>query len=100
MLIELLISITVLASILVSCKKEKNEAAKLKPRNLDGKPGGPTPGGAKSANKSGGAGGGSGGAGDANSLLKNEVQEPPMKERPADDNETINDAKSNWGTVA
>lgn len=57
---------------LVSCMKKKNEAAKLKPRDLDSKsPGGPpTPGG---ANKSGGAGGG-GGAGDANSLLKKEVK--------------------------
>ncbi|CCD74032.1 uncharacterized protein CELE_Y4C6A.4 [Caenorhabditis elegans] len=98
MLIELIILLTVFAPMLVSCMKKKNEAAKLKPRDLDSKsPGGPpTPGG---ANKSGGAGGG-GGAGDANSLLKKEVKEEKMAERPADDNETINDAKSNWGTVA
>ncbi|CAB60357.1 uncharacterized protein CELE_Y46G5A.14 [Caenorhabditis elegans] len=100
MLIELLISITVLASILVSCKKEKNEAAKLKPRGFDRKSSGaPAPAGANLVNKSGGSGGGSGGSGDANRLLKREIKEVKMEERSADDNETINDVKSNWGTV-
>ncbi|CAL2045838.1 unnamed protein product [Caenorhabditis brenneri] len=95
MLIELLLFNTIFISMLVGCKK-KNEASKLKPRNLDKNAPASTPtvGGGTPAVKKASA--------EAVAVKKEEPQpekDDKMCERPADDNETINDAKSNWGTV-
>ncbi|CAO4374016.1 unnamed protein product [Caenorhabditis nigoni] len=94
MLIELFFLSTLFVSLFVGCKK-KNEAGKLKPRNLDGTSAA-TPTGApvkKESNESNVA------ATAPNKDEPEKKEDIKMAERPADDNETINDAKSNWGAV-
>ncbi|PIC28440.1 hypothetical protein B9Z55_020353 [Caenorhabditis nigoni] len=93
MLIELFLLCTIFVSMIVGCKK-KNEASKLKPRNLD-KGGAGTPVAGNTPNKQPAI---------EPAAASKQVDPDPgnqekMAERPADDNETINDAKSNWGTV-
>uniref|UniRef100_A0A1I7U827 Lipoprotein n=1 Tax=Caenorhabditis tropicalis TaxID=1561998 RepID=A0A1I7U827_9PELO len=95
MLIELFLLSTVFISMLVGCKK-KNEASKLKPRNLDKNPSGKSPAVATPVEKKPAA---DGAATTSGKKEEAPVEKEGMVERPADDNETINDAKSNWGAV-
>ncbi|EFO91718.1 hypothetical protein GCK72_016851 [Caenorhabditis remanei] len=92
MLIELstlLLLSTLFVSMLAGCKKTNN-ASKLKPKDM-GK--GTTPMKAP-------ANGGSSKEPVPGPPMPELTSEPKLAERPADDNETINDAKSNWGTVS
>ncbi|CAI2353139.1 unnamed protein product [Caenorhabditis sp. 36 PRJEB53466] len=78
-----LVMISTLCMLLgIGCGKKKSEAAKLKPRDLDakGKPVAPaTPG--------------------VNKSTPSAAKSPAMTPREPDDNETINDAKSDWGVI-
>uniref|UniRef100_A0A8R1DTK3 Uncharacterized protein n=1 Tax=Caenorhabditis japonica TaxID=281687 RepID=A0A8R1DTK3_CAEJA len=85
MLSELVIIFSIFIVFVVGCAKKKNEACKLRPRDLDAKGGAVATGPGKPEK--------------SKSEQKGDGQVPKMSAREADDNETINDAKSDWGVL-
>ncbi|CAD6190676.1 unnamed protein product [Caenorhabditis auriculariae] len=85
-----------LATTAICCHKKSDEAGKLKPRDLSSAAAKQSTAEPKEPGKEGEKTGGTASKSVAAPVSKGPA---PMPQREADDNETINDAKSDWGAV-